>query len=413
VRLASRPLRVRFRRAREAQSDLTSTVQEAALGIRAVKAYGNEGHALQRFERASREALGRALAARGLFAVYRFAIFTVAGAGMLAVALLATGRAAAEPALAWPVLGMTVFGLAAYNATKSVSGLALDAIHALANLWGRAQDMAVGLDRAFEVLDRVPDVRDAPGAIVLPPFARTVELRDVSFAYDPGVAALREVSLEVRAEELVAIVGPTGAGKSTLLGLVARFFDPDQGQVLVDGHDVRRVTVRSLRAQTAIALQEHVLFAATVRENILYGRPGASDAEVRAAARLACADEFIGDLPRGYDTALGERGTKLSTGQRQRLGIARALLKDAPILLLDEPTASLDAETELRLLDNLRTWRAGRCVLLVTHRLSAVALADRAVFLDRGRVVEEGRHSHLLAKADGRFRAFVEAQRVS
>src|SRR5262249_22727296 len=159
--------------------------------------------------------------------------------------------------------------------------------------------------------------------------------------------------------------------KSTLLALVARFFDPDAGAVLIDGHDLRQVTVRSVRDQTAIALQEHVLFAATVRDNLLYGRAGASDAEVRASAAVACVDEFVATLPEGYDTMLGERGTKLSTGQRQRIGIARAVLKDAPIVLLDEPTASLDAATERRVLDNLQAWSAGRCVFLVTHRLSA------------------------------------------
>jgi ABC-type multidrug transport system fused ATPase/permease subunit len=292
-----------------------------------------------------------------------------------------------------------------------LSGLALDAMKSIAVLWGRAQDLVIGLDRVFETLDRAPDVRDAPGATPLLPFAHTVELRDVTFAYEHGKPALRGVSVVARAGELIAVVGPTGAGKSTLLALVARLFDPDAGSVLIDGHDLRTVTLRSLRAQTAIALQEHVLFAATVRENLLYGRSGASDDEVRAAAALACADEFVCALPQGYDTVLGERGAKLSTGQRQRLGIARALLKGAPILLLDEPTASLDAETELRLLGNLRRWGATRCVFLVTHRLSVVASADRIVFLERGCVVEEGRHDELLARPDGRYRAFVEAQR--
>ncbi len=411
--VGARPLRARFRRAREAQSHLTSTIQETAAGIRAVKAYGNEDHVLRRFEGASREALHQALAARGLFAVYRTVVFLLVGGALLLVGLLATGRARSAPALAWPLFGMTVFGLAAYNATRSLSGMACDAIQGIATLWGRAQDMVIGLDRVFETLDRVPEIRDAPGASPLPPFAHTVALRSVSFAYEPGTPVLRDVTVTARAGEMVAILGPTGAGKSTLLALIARFFDPDAGVVSIDDHDVRQVTVRSVRDQTAIALQEHVLFAATLRDNLRYGRPGASDDALEAAAVVACVDDFAPTLPHGYDTLLGERGAKLSTGQRQRIGVARAVLKDAPILLLDEPTASLDAETERRLLDNLRAWSAGRCVLLVTHRLSAARRADRIVFLEGGRVVEDGRPADLLARPGGRYRAFVGAQPAS
>jgi ABC-type multidrug transport system fused ATPase/permease subunit len=411
VRFATARLRDRFRAAREAQSDLTARVQETALGIRTIKAYGNEALAQRRFEDASHEALRRALAARGLLAVYKTLVFLAVGAVTAGIALVATTRAAAEPPLARPLFGMTVFGLAAWNATKMLSGMMLGPIRGLAGLWGRAQDMLAGLHRAFAVLDRVPDVRDAPDATPLAPFARDVVLRDVDFAYEPGVPILRGVTLLARAGEVVALVGPTGAGKSTVLALIARLLDPDAGQVLIDGRDVRTATVRSVRSQVAIALQEHVLFGTTVRDNLRYAAPDADDAAVVAAAGVACADEFIRRLPQGYNTALGERGTKLSTGQRQRLGIARALVRNAPILLLDEPTASLDATTEARLLANLRRWSAGRCVFLVTHRLSTVEGADRIVFLEAGRVVEAGTHVELMARAPGRYRAFVEAHR--
>jgi ABC-type multidrug transport system fused ATPase/permease subunit len=409
ARLFSEPLRVRFRLAREAQSGLTACVQETALGIRAVKAYGNEQLLQRRFEEASRLALRRALAARGLFAVYKTALFLALGAAAAVVALLATMRAAAAPPLPWPLFGMSVFGLAAYNAAKMLSGMALGSIRDLGTLWGRAQDMLIGLARAFEVLDRLPEVQDAPGATPLAPLARTIELREVWFDYEPGVPALRGASLVLRVGEVVALVGPTGAGKSTLLALLARFFDPDRGAVLVDGRDIRTATVGSVRAQTAIAFQEHVLFGATVAENLRYGWPDAPEAALRAAAEVACADEFIRGLPEGYDTPLGERGSKLSTGQRQRLGIARALLREAPILLLDEPTAALDPETERRLLGNLREWARGRCVLLVTHRISTAQAADRVVFLEAGRVVEEGMHAELLARSEGRYRTFMDA----
>jgi ATP-binding cassette subfamily C protein CydCD len=205
-------------------------------------------------------------------------------------------------------------------------------------------------------------------------------------------------------------VGPTGAGKSTLLALLLRLFDPDRGAIEIDGVDLRRLRVASLREQVAIALQENLLFGTTIRENIRYAVPDASDAAVREAARLACAAAFIEALPLGYETPLGERGAKLSTGQRQRLSIARAVLKDAPVLLLDEPTASLDAETEQQVLANLAAWGRRRVILLVTHRLSTVRLADQIVALDAGRSVEIGSHRELMAVAGGAYRRLVEAE---
>jgi len=197
------------------------------------------------------------------------------------------------------------------------------------------------------------------------------------------------------------------------MSLLLRLFDPDAGSIELDGVDLRRFRVAELRAAIAIALQENVLFATSVRENIRYARPRAGDAEVRAAARVACADEFIEALPLGYDTPLGERGARLSTGQRQRLTLARAILKEPQILLLDEPTASLDAETEERLVSRLAEWGRGRSVLLVTHRLSTARLADRVVFLERGKVVESGAPEELLARPGGAFRALVEAEQAA
>jgi ATP-binding cassette subfamily B protein len=210
---------------------------------------------------------------------------------------------------------------------------------------------------------------------------------------------------------VTALLGPTGAGKSTLLSLLLRLFDPDTGRIEIDGVDLRRLQLASLRAGVALALQENLLFGATVRENIRHAKPGASDAEVRAAARVACADAFISALPQGYDTRLGERGAKLSTGQRQRLSIARAVLKDAPILVLDEPTASLDAATESELLQNLTAWGRDRAILLVTHRLSTLRRADRIVCLAGGRVVESGSPAELMARASGAYRQLVERER--
>jgi ABC-type multidrug transport system fused ATPase/permease subunit len=209
---------------------------------------------------------------------------------------------------------------------------------------------------------------------------------------------------------VTGLVGPTGSGKSTLVSLVLRLFDPDAGSIRVDGVDLSRFQLESLRAGVGIALQENLLFGTTIRENIRYAVPDASDAQVREAARIACADEFIEQLPDGYDTELGERGTRLSSGQRQRLSIARAVIKDTPVLILDEPTAALDAETELRVLRNLTRWGAGRVILMVTHRLSTIRRADQIVYLDDGRVIEAGSHDQLMSRQGGAYRHFVELE---
>jgi ATP-binding cassette subfamily B protein/subfamily B ATP-binding cassette protein MsbA len=220
----------------------------------------------------------------------------------------------------------------------------------------------------------------------------------VTFGYEPGRAVLRDVSLEVPAGQTLALVGYTGAGKTTLASLVARFFDPWQGRLLLDGRDLRSLRLRELREQVAVVLQEPFLFPLSVAENIAYGRPGASREQVARAARAANAHDFICRLPGGYDTVLGERGVTLSGGERQRLAIARALLKDAPVLLLDEPTSALDAETEGLLLGALRTLMKGRTTLLIAHRLSTIRCAHRIVVLDEGGIVETGSHEELLAQ---------------
>jgi ATP-binding cassette subfamily B protein/subfamily B ATP-binding cassette protein MsbA len=252
--------------------------------------------------------------------------------------------------------------------------------------------------RVLEVLEVEREVADRPGAQVLPAVKGHVLLEGVTFGYEPGRPVLHSVSLEVLPGQTVALVGFTGAGKTTLVSLVPRFFDPWEGHVTIDGHDLRDVSLGSLREQVAVVLQEPFLFPLTVAENIAYGRPGASRAEVEAAARAANAHSFIERLPGGYDAVVGERGVTLSGGERQRLAVARALLKDAPILILDEPTSALDGETEGLLLEALRRLMKGRTTLLIAHRLSTIRHADQIVVLHEGQIAERGTHEELLER---------------
>jgi subfamily B ATP-binding cassette protein MsbA len=260
---------------------------------------------------------------------------------------------------------------------------------------------AAAAERIFEILDAESPVRDE-GTRTLAPLQRSIRFDQVTFSYDGARTVLEGFDLEIRKGEMVALVGTTGGGKTTVANLLPRFFDPTGGRILVDGVDIREATLASLRDQIAIVTQETVIFHTTVRANIAYGRPGASQEEVERAARLADAHDFISGLPEGYDAPVGERGGQLSGGQRQRLAIARALLKDAPILILDEATSALDAETERevqRSLDKLVALerQARRTVLVIAHRLSTIRNADRIVVISGGRVVEVGRHDELVA----------------
>jgi ABC-type multidrug transport system fused ATPase/permease subunit len=310
-------------------------------------------------------------------------------------------------------MGFSVWNVGVWNTFKARIGDGMLGSCQLFELWGRMQDVAIGLDRVLEMLDYEPEVKDAADAIDMPAFKRAIELDCVSFSYDRTRPTLEQVSLRAEPGTITAIVGPTGSGKSTLMALVLRLYDPDSGAIRIDGVDLRKLKVESLRNNVAIALQENMLFGTTIRENIRYARPSASDQDVREAARVAAADEFIEKLPQGYDTLLGERGQKLSTGQRQRLSIARALLKDTPILILDEPTAALDAQTELRVLDNLAKWGKGRAVFLITHRLSTIRRADQVAFLREGRLIEHGTHQALMAQQGSPYRALVEGEEAA
>jgi subfamily B ATP-binding cassette protein MsbA len=276
--------------------------------------------------------------------------------------------------------------------------LAYEPMKRLAKLNTNLQEGLAAAERVFKLLDREPEIREEPGAPPLAVDGGTIRFAGVSFSYDTGTAALRDVSLEVPAGHTAALVGASGAGKSTVLNLIPRFYDVGRGAVTIDGQDVRAVTMDSLRRQIALVSQEILLFDDTIRANIAYGRAGASDADVAAAATAAGADEFIAELPQGYDTPVGPRGAKLSGGQRQRIAIARAMLKNAPILLLDEATSSLDSESERQVQRAMAELMAGRTSLVIAHRLSTIVDANIIFVMDGGRIVESGAHADLLGR---------------
>ena len=255
-----------------------------------------------------------------------------------------------------------------------------------------------GARRCFEVLDRPDDVVDAPDAIGITTTKGAIEIQNASFGYDEKRMVLHDISVRIAPNQIVALVGGTGAGKSTILSLVPRFYDPTTGRVMLDGRDIRQIKKRSLRAQIGIVLQDTLLFSTTVRENIAYGRPDATEAEIIEAAKRAQADDFICQLPNGYQTPVGERGGHLSVGQRQRIGIARAFLKNAPILLLDEPTSALDPTTEAAIMLTIKELMKGRTTLIVTHRLATIHRVDQIIVLEHGRIVEQGTGPELVAR---------------
>jgi subfamily B ATP-binding cassette protein MsbA len=279
----------------------------------------------------------------------------------------------------------------------------------LSNANFRIQKALGAAQRIFAVMDTPTEHRQPAGAAILPPVTGSIKFDRVTFGYDPDRPVLRDFSLEVHPGESVALVGPSGAGKSTVIGLLLGFYSPDEGEILVDGHPIDRVDIRSLRRQVALVYQEPFLFSTTVGENILYGKPEASQADVEGAARAANIHDFIAALPQGYNTPVGQRGVALSGGQRQRITLARAFLKDAPILLLDEATTSVDSETEALIQDALANLMVGRTTIIIAHRLSSLHHAQRIFILEDGRISDEGSQQELLS-GQGLYRRLHDLQ---
>jgi ATP-binding cassette subfamily B protein len=381
-----KPVRAASRRRREVESRIQAHVQQTLTGMPVVQAFTQERRQKRLFRLFSRDAIRaqRRSTLIGSLSGLTSGLTVTLGTG---VVLWIGARHVLHGRLSLGGLLMFLTYLGSLQAQ----------LKALTGVYSSLQEIGASTDRVLEVLGSEPEVADAPGAARLRRAAGHVRVEAVTFGYDPGRPVLRGVSLDLPAGRTVAVVGATGAGKSTLAGLVPRLFDPWAGRVSLDGRDVRGLRLRDLRARVAVVLQEPFLFPLSVAENVAYGRPGASRDDIEAAARAAGAHPFIERLPRGYDTVVGERGATLSGGERQRLSIARAFLKDAPVLILDEPTSALDAETESLLLGALRQLSEGRTTLIIAHRLSTVRHADRIAVLHHGQVAEEGTHDELMA----------------
>jgi subfamily B ATP-binding cassette protein MsbA len=379
-------------------ADSSAIAEEAIGNVRVVKAFAREPFEVQRYG----QQLDRTFSAVMRQNVLRSAfgpLMTFLGFGAMAAVLWFGGREVLEGRLtAGSLIAFLVYGINIAGALGTFTGL-----------WTQLQEAVGASRRIFELLDEVPEIRNAADARPLPPVKGRVTFEHVSFSYPGTDRVLRDINLEIQPGEVLALVGPSGAGKTTAFNLIPRFYDPTAGRVCIDGHDLRTVTLDSLRGQIGMVAQETQLFSGTVRENLRYGRLDASDAELEEAARAANAAEFIERLPKGYDTVVGERGVKLSGGQRQRVAIARAILKDPRLLLLDEATSSLDSESESLVEEALERLMRGRTTVIIAHRLSTVHRADRLAVLEAGHLIELGKHAELIAH-DGLYARLYRMQ---
>ncbi|OCB03788.1 ABC transporter permease [Acidithiobacillus ferrivorans] len=383
----TRRLKQAFRLARRKEGELWSMAQESIAGIPVVQAYGRESFEENRFRERAEQSLDAALEANELQMR-----FTPLVGGLVAVAVGVAVWYGASQVLAGRITTGELLVFLAY-----LRGMAAP-LRQFAKMAGTVSKATVTAERLGDVFAEEPDIRDAANAIRLPSCTGALEFRSVSFAYHPDEMVLKDISFRVDSGRTVALVGTTGAGKSTLVSLIPRFHDPIEGRILLDGHDLRDLQLASVRDQIALVLQEPLLFHGSIWENIAYGRAGAGREEAIDAAQAVGLHDLIGGLRDGYDTLVGERGASLSGGQRQCVSIARAMLRDAPIVILDEPTSGLDTFSERRVLEALHRLTTGRTTLVIAHRLATIAAADRILVLEHGCIIQDGTHEQLLAQ---------------
>ena len=370
----------------EQESAVLTQAQEGLSSIRMVHAFGREEFEISQFHQQARQSLQANLRLTLTNVNSALVISTLMVIGTAAMYYVGTLHVLAGTLTLGSLLVFSAYLLMLYQPLESLTYTA----------WAM-EGATAGAKRCFEVLDRQDDVIDSPDAVAISSAQGAIAFRSISFGYAQDRHVLRDINLQIDPNQIVGLVGGTGAGKSTLLSLVPRFYDPNKGSITLDGRNLREITKKTLRTQIAIVLQDTLLFSTSVRENIAYGRPEAAEEEIVDAARRAQADEFIRQLPNGYASLVGERGGHLSVGQRQRIGIARAFLKNAPVLLLDEPTSALDPATESAIMDTIKELMRGRTTLIATHRLATIHSLDQIIVLEQGRIVEQGRGAELIA----------------